>query len=501
MNLVVMLYAALAAAWAGFAHWVVPPVLIAEPSDGVLAFVHQYIQDKPGPFLTRSIIGRWREYAGAVLIAMALHLTVLWVLRRYDQQAAARRPAQEVRSRRFLSLVLSMISLVFLGVSALSGPRHDYYFYIQMWYEVAQGRDPWFTVVWQDGQVPLNAYGPLFNVLTGLWWVNSYAPKLLFAYAYILFSIALTKSFAASRSLSGLQSVVLLALFWNPFAWVEIPIRGHFDILVGLLCLGSVRAWARGYDIRSGVCLALGVLLKYLPIVLLPFLSLERGRVRTRFLMVAAAAIAFGLILSIRLWGMSTLLPLDRAANRFSAPLSIFWFLSHRYSPLGWFGGAVHWRALAPFLLFLALLGASAWAWMRQPDIEATGVVATAITVLLYHAAYPQYQMVPFVLGSSWAVRHWGRIRGHPARVVALACYFGWLAAFDLYYAFDDEGTASAVWSVVQDVVGLPSFLCTCAFLAAVVRSATARHNGVTSSLESEQQDTNGSEVMARPRV
>jgi hypothetical protein len=125
------------------------------------------------------------------------------------------------------------------------------------------------------------------------------------------------------------------------------------------------------------------------------------------------------------------------------------------------------------------LLAAWVWAWIWQPDTEAAAVVAATTTVLLYPAVHPQYQMVPFVLGSSWVVRHWGSIEGRTARVVAIACYFGWLAAFDLYYAFYDEGTNSACWLILQNVVGLPSFLCGCGFLAAVVRSAAPNHEGV----------------------
>ena len=106
----------------------------------------------------------------------------------------------------------------------------------------------------RDGHVPLNAYGPLFNLLTALSWVNPYAPKLMFAYSYIIFAISQIKSFTASRAPSPVQSIVLLALFWNPFPWVEIAVRGHFDILVGLSCLGAIRAWARGHDIRSRGC-------------------------------------------------------------------------------------------------------------------------------------------------------------------------------------------------------------------------------------------------------
>ena len=83
------------------------------------------------------------------------------------------------------------------------GLFHDYFFYLNMWYEVRQGHDPWFMVFGIEwDRVPLNAYGPLFNLLAVLAWVNPLAPKLLFAYAYILFSVWQIKEFAASRRLS-----------------------------------------------------------------------------------------------------------------------------------------------------------------------------------------------------------------------------------------------------------------------------------------------------------
>ena len=47
------------------------------------------------------------------------------------------------------------------------------------------GHDPWFTVFGEFGDAPLNAYGPLFNFLAAVAWVNPLAPKVLFAYAYV----------------------------------------------------------------------------------------------------------------------------------------------------------------------------------------------------------------------------------------------------------------------------------------------------------------------------
>jgi Glycosyltransferase family 87 len=473
LHMLLTLYAFLALAWIAFARSVVPPLLIAEHSPGILASLKRYIELPPALFITRDILGRWREYSWAVLIAIVLHMTILLILRRYDLRAVETRPAPVLRAERRVSLALFFISSVFLGVTALSGPRHDYYFYRQMWYEIERGHDPWFKIYGLDGHVPLNAYGPVFNLLTGLSWINPYAPKLMFAYSYTLFAISQIKGFTASRAPSSIQSMVLLALFWNPFPWVEIAVRGHFDILVGLFCLGAIRAWTRGYDIGSGVCLALGVLLKYQPIVLLPVLALDRGRARRRFLVAALGTIAFGMGLSCLVWGTSTLSPLELAATRNAKPLSIFFFVRGHYSPFQLFGVRADFDDLAPFVLFLALLAAWAWAWVRRPDALTGAVVAAVTTVLFYRTAYPQYQMVSFVLGSSWAVRHWDRIRGRTARVIAISCYFGWLGAFDLYYAFDDEGPGSRYWHTVQYVVGLPSFLCGCAFLAGVIRSAT----------------------------
>ena len=473
LHVLLTLYTFLALAWLAFARWVVPPVLIAEHSQGIFASLKRYIELPPALFITSDILGRWREYSGAVVIAIVLHLTIILILRRYDHRASVSLPPTVLRTERGLNLALFVISFVFLGVTALSGPRHDYYFYRQMWFEISLGHDPWFKIFGQDGHVPLNAYGPLFNLLTPLSWLNPYAPKLLFAYSYTLFAISQIKTFTASRTLSLIQLIALLALFWNPFPWVEIAVRGHFDFLVGLFCLGAIRAWALGYDIRSGVCLSLGVLLKYMPIAILPVLVVDHRRPRWRFLFVAVATIAVGMELSCLVWGMSTLSPLELAATRDAKPLSIFFFLSGDYSPFRWIGVWTDFDYLAPYILFLALMAAWAWSWFRQPDVEAATLVAAVTTMVFYRTLYPQYQMMPFVLGSSWTVRHWGLIRGRMRRVVPIVCYFGWLALFDLYYAFDDEGTRSRYWQVTQYIVGLPSFLFGCGFLFGVIHTAT----------------------------
>ncbi len=466
----VILYAALSLGWLAFAQWIVPPMLIQEHPGRIIALVNQSVQNVPAPFVTRDLLGCWREFASAMLIVLILHFTIVLILRRYELQGDPGRSPADIRLERRGHFVLLVVALAFLVTTVVCGARQDYFLYLQMWYEVRLGHDPWFTVFGEFGDAPLNAYGPLFNFLAAVAWVNPLAPKVLFAYAYVLFAISETKCFTASRPPGVVALIVLTGLFWNPFPWVEIAGRGHFDILVGLLCLGSIRAWSRGHDVRAGMSLALGVLLKYMPVVLLPFLALDRGRLRTRFLQVAVVSIALGLAMSCYVWGPSTLSPLGFAARRRAALLSIFRFLRGVNSPLNWFGVGGNYDFLAPIVMALALLRACWWSWVRRPDVEASALVAMVTMVLFYPTGFPQYQMVPFVLGSSWAVRHWDLIRGRPLRILAIAGYFGWLGVFDAHYGYFGDG-ATVCGFMVEETAGLPAFLFGWMFLVSVVRS------------------------------
>ena len=68
--------------------------------------------------------------------------------------------------------------------------------------------------------------------------------------------------------------------FLGPHFWIEIPWLGHFDILVAWSCLGAMLFSRKNKDVPAGICLGLGVLLKFIPIVLFPFLVVRRGGCR-----------------------------------------------------------------------------------------------------------------------------------------------------------------------------------------------------------------------------
>lgn len=449
-------YLALGLAWAVLAGAVAPALIEAAYRGQGPAPLNRFFEGRTARPLDH-YLWLWRSAWVAVLIAGACHLALWSRVDRFDG-----------RSRR----VLVGFALAFLGVTLLSGPRHDYVADLEIWDEVMAGRDPWWL---QPGRgYPLNAYGPLFNALAPVAWLNPMAPKLLFASAYLLFAVGQLERLRANRGLAaGLPLAGQAAWLWNPLPWVEIAYFGHFDILVALACLVASRARLAGRDRASGAWLAAGVLLKYLPIVILPFLAVEGRRVRWRLLLAALGLTAAGLAASLLAWGPSTFRPLEFAATRGSNLLSIFRFLRGEYSPLRRLEG--DWDSDAWSLPVMAVGGLAVFAWCQArrvgPAVAPTLAVLT--TLLGYRVGFVQYQIVPFVLLSGAAVdapAWWGSSR---LRAVAAAAYFGWLAAFDLFYAsihgvIDPAGP----WAWVEDAAGLPTFLLGLFLLGALLRGS-----------------------------
>ncbi len=308
-------------------------------------------------------------------------------------------------------------------------------------------------------------------MLAVLTWVHPLAPKLLIAWAYCLTSCWLIQELRARRRLGRFATLGLVVWFWNPFPWVEVAIRGHFDLLAGLACVAAVHSRIRGRDAWSGISLGLGVLLKYIPIVLLPFLLLNRERYRPRLLFAALATVSLGMGASYLMWGPSMFRPLTLAATRFSTLLSVFRFIRGQYSPFhAILGDAPNLDHLAVPILFLGLLRAWSWSRLHRPDPATAATLAILTTLLLYQNGFPQYQMVLFVVASYWIVQTWDRLRRRKALAVAMGLYFGWLALFDVAYCAIDINQTP--W---EDAVGLPTFLLGFALLTCVVRSSPSR--------------------------
>lgn len=443
----VSLYIAAAVLWAAFAHRVVPPIIAAAYEGRSLERLNRFFRGRQ-PHPLEHYFHLWGDFAAAVLIAGVFHLALVLLVRRVIEDRRAAR-------------LLVVFAAAFLAVTVLSGPRHDYVADLEIWGVIRGGGDPWWLQ--PEKGIPLHAYGPLFNALAAPSALNPLLPKLLFASAYLATVAWLVKG-------SGLSRAGLFAWVANPFPWVEIAYFGHWDILVAVACVAAVHARSRGRDVAAGAWLASGILLKYLPVVILPFLVVEGRRVRVRLLLAAVLATAAGFALSGLLWGPSTFRPLTYGASRSSTLLSVFRFLRGAYSPLGPFSGRAD--ALATPCLALAGSAVFAWCWLRRVGPAAGSVLAVLATLLFYRVSFPQYQVVLLMLASYWIVaeRRPGR---DPFLAASLGLYFGWLALFDVFYALVGgvfhPGDRFA-WT--EEVVGLPTFLLGVVLLVAIARDA-----------------------------
>ncbi len=458
------LYAALATTWVAVARWVVEPMLTARPLGPVALGIQKYLYVPPVQFLTQDPVGQWRELASAVVIALAMHAAIVI------------RPGRA--ASRGLEVILGVGAAAFLGVAVLAGYRQDYFFYEEIWYHVLRGEDPWFLVFGMLGQYPLNAYGPLFNLFAGAAWINPRAPRLLGAFAYLMFAAATCRAFAArkpGRAIAWLAPLVLLA---NPYPWIEAAFYGHFDVMVALTTLAAVRARERGREAISGLWLAAGVLLKYLPLALLPILADDREgkpfRFRGRLLMTAIVVIAGGMAISVLVWGGSTFRPMGLAASRPAMGASLAWAIRGPYSPLRGTEIAANIETLSTLAQLGAIAAAWWWSRTRRPAIEAVVFSAVMGLVVFYRVGYPQYQMSPFVLGWAWLLDGWDRLRFRAVPALAVGLYTAWIGAVDSLYLLDDVWRLEVGWYWVEQMAGFLVLLLGVGVVASVVAAEPA---------------------------
>lgn len=413
----VAIYAIVCLFWVVFADWAGPNIIAAaydERHPWILNWDFRGYKSFPVHYRDR-----WSVIATAVLLAAVLHFVIVLFMCGIDRKHRVR-SLDAAQSPSQANAVLVVFSGVFLGLSVLSGAQADYKSYLDEWMVVLRGGDPW-------GGLPFNAYGPLFNVLAPLVWINPLANKLLFAFSYLVYVIWLIKDFAPRRGFPALSWPSVGLWLLNPFPWQQIAYLGYFDVLVSLACVAAVHSLVGSKDGAAGTYLALGILLKYMPIVILPFLVSSERRFHFRILSSCVGVVILGLVISLLIWGTSTFLPFTVAATRSSA-WSIYVVLASTHSPLRPFldSPTVDW--LEKPILLTAGLATFTWCMLRQIEPALSSALAILVTLLFYRVGYAHYQMVLFCLISYWAVSNWVQIKEHSVLAALLVGYFSFLA-------------------------------------------------------------------------
>lgn len=435
--------------WNIFSRIIVRPNIESGYKGTGLDFLNQFFASRSTKRPFSYYLNLWHDFENAITLAVLAHLLVLIIIQSAPFQTR-------------LKWLFSLIAGMFLLMTVIWGPRQDYVAHLEIWNEVQKGNDPWW--IQPDSGLVLNAYGPLFNILAVPYAVNPLAPKLLFSFAYLVFAVISVKMIQADDSLKVIPEWALLFWLLNPAIWLEVAFYGHFDVLVGLLCLLSLVYLKRHRDLLSGFLVGLGFLLKFLPVFIIPLLVIhgkDFRKWRWSLGISSMFTILLGLMISIIIWGPSTFRPITYASSRGSNLLSVWRYLRGSYSPVRWFSDTnlnFDRFALPCILVFIMILTAMA---VKLRSKECLITFCALLTVLMFYpVGFVQYQIVLFVMLPLCLVENGRLILSRPSLMLSGLVYFFWVGCFDLFDNFVGGIVGfDRKYNWVEDWAGLPMFL------------------------------------------
>ena len=365
-----------------------------------------------------------------------------------------------------LTISIQFVSLltgaIFMLLTVLFGPRQDYVAHIQIWKEVISGNNPWW--IQPESGIILNAYGPLFNLFAIPAAINPMAPKIIFAFIYLLFCIKTLELYQEHYQWQGRPVWLLFAWLFNPAIWLEIVFYGHFDVLMAILILASVHLCVKKNDYKSGICIGAGFLLKFLPVVVLPFFVItgfDPLKWRWRTLVSALSVMISGMLTSWLIWGSSTFRPLFFASERGSSLISIWRYLRGIHSPWTLMTGhPINLDRWAMPVMMGMLLWVFVIALKRQSEISHSTFLVLLTVLIFYKVGFLQYQMVLFLILPYWFARNVDQIQSNRPVQLATIAYFIWIVSFDLF----DNAVGGIIgqgrpYGWLEEWAGLPTFL------------------------------------------
>jgi hypothetical protein len=328
-------------------------------------------------------------------------------------------------------------------------PRQDYGAYVAIWPEILLGNNPW---IYSNGAITGNSYGPLFNSFAYLYGLNSHLPHTLFIIAWLGLSVFLLRQYGISAiTLEKEKRLLFWFLILNPFFWIDIVSYGHFDSLLAICILFSILMREKRKYALSGALLAIGVLLKYIPIIILPFLVLEKRKIHVRLVFSFLSLFIFGMALGYILWGSSVFFPFTLSNLRDSTFLSIFRFLRSPYSPLPNLDGFSLWIMVGVWSPLILL-----HFWF---DFEIFLITCVSLTSVLLFSKFgnPQYYTSLFFLVPYWWLNE-RKAKANPNKMILTAFLTPLvsLTSVNLIYAAT-QGFKNQ-WEWMDDTIGLPFF-------------------------------------------
>jgi len=291
-------------------------------------------------------------------------------------------PKDNRAARTLVLAALAAWTLAMLALAIVSGAQHDYVYYLAQWRLALDGADAWSTD---------NAYGPLHTALAAVLPLGTLAPKLVIVGAMLAANAALAAALLAVRPRPSAWLTYAVAILGNVAVISLGVVYGLNDGLVAALILAAALLRLRGAPAWAGVLLGLAVLLKFYPLLLVPFFALDGRRFRLSLIAAALATVAIGLALATAIVGDDRLAAIRFGAGREPKLLSVLAALGSAPWLVGG-AGPLDWliRNNAAFVLATAVL-CLAVAWWRRIDWLEASVLGLLAVLLVYKVGHPQF--------------------------------------------------------------------------------------------------------------
>ena len=354
----------------------------------------------------------------------------------------------------WVGLVLIML------LSWLTGPRHDYLAYQVHWQHILDGGRPWLD---HAGQFNGNAYGPAYWLLAWLWAIHPLVPKLLFTAASCWFVLWRLE---ASRAVHAWSPGTMKQIWWlvlSPYMLIMCVYYCDLDVLVAILIGVAIVAEDRQRDWIAAGCLSIATLIKFFPIVLVPFFVFGRRRFNWRIGALVAAFTLAGFGWAYHVWGDDMLIPLRFATERHPTYLSIFRSLEYTLWPQA---GSV--SIVATAVSGLSLFG---WHLRRRLSTEAASLLALLAVFTWYKVGHHQFYLNVMVAAGLWLAAHGSHRQLTWAICRPVVWTMIWLSVFSLFYIWSGSFNFG-FWRHVEPFLGFVHFLLFIYLAAMVLRQS-----------------------------
>ena len=139
----------------------------------------------------------------------------------------------------------------------------------------------------------------------------------------LISNILLVKELLKTRELDSIHLVYLLCVPANILVIGMGVIYGLNDGLVAALMVFAVLSKRKGFSFFTGLLIALAGLLKFYPILTLPFFGLNKGLLDWKIIFSGAITFLIGFLISIIIWGTGPITPILFNTGRDPTLLSI----------------------------------------------------------------------------------------------------------------------------------------------------------------------------------